>query len=114
MKNLLVYVFICITLVFTQVNGYERAAAVHSSDAAEELLVSIEDLIFNNNNIFIDLDGIFYPICSLKKENDQWKARIDFGKNAGYCQRGHDLCSKCELCHKSGCPYYVEPCWKKD
>lgn len=38
---------------------------------------------------------------------------IDSGRNAGYCQRGHDLCTRCGLCHNTKCWYYVKPCWER-
>jgi hypothetical protein len=77
-----------------------------------QVVVSTEDLIIDHETILVNINGSLCPIRSLERNGNQWVAGIDFGRDAGYCPRGHDLCFKCRLCHKRGCWYYVEPCWK--
>jgi hypothetical protein len=87
------------------------AIGIDSDD--HEAPVAIDDLIFEQDVIFANINGVLHSVHSLEKRDGQWVAQFDFGKEVGYCQRGHDLCYYCRLCHRVGCWYYVEPCWKK-
>jgi len=76
-------------------------------------LITPQDLFVDQERIFVNLEGMLFPVHTLAMNQGQWVAKVDFGRDGGYCQRGHDLCKICGLCHKSGCWYYVEPCWKR-
>lgn len=90
-------------------NPGERLEAVNQYLKEETFVVSLEELIFDQEEISINWNGNTYPISSLKKEGNQWLAKtIPYG----YCPRGHPRCNKCNLCHLKGCWYYVPPCWQ--
>ena len=75
--------------------------------------VSLEDLIIGENSISMTWNNQSLLVHALYKEGNGWMAIIECGRETGYCQRGHDLCGSCKLCHKEGCYYYVKPCWEK-
>lgn len=104
MKNLWT-LWICLMFTYFRLNAAEQTQET-------QIAVSITDLAFDQDFILANINGSWYSVNSLEKRESQWIAQVDFGKDAGYCQRGHDLCWKCRLCHKVGCYYYVEPCWK--
>ena len=82
---------------------------------SEELtcIVSPQDLLIDQEEIFIELNGELFNVKTLQMINNQWIAKVNYGRDAGYCPRGHDLCGDCKLCHLPKCPYYVVPCWLK-
>lgn len=99
---------ICLMLGAFQLNG-NATAEVNIT----QIMVSLAELVFDQDAILVNINGSWCPVNSLVREENQWMAEVDFGRNAGYCQSGHDLCTRCGLCHLKGCRYYVPPCWGK-
>lgn len=83
----------------------------------EELafLVSPHDLHLNKDHITVRVNGIDYPIRTLKKYGDRWLARISNGAK-DYCPAGHLTCKGCGQCHTEKCWYFVRHCklWDSD
>jgi hypothetical protein len=104
--------FIACYLIFGIFQVYacdSKSVVSHSREA----VVLIDDLIFEQDVILANVNGILRSVRSLENRKGLWIAQFDFGKEDGYCPRGHDLCHFCHLCHKKDCYYYVEPCWRR-
>lgn len=95
------------TVVATQLSGIEQDP--DSENHQVTFFVSPHQLFFEQGEILVEKEGIFYIVSSLIKQNDGWLASLDLGA-LNYCPRGHLICSNCGLCHKPGCWYYVKPC----
>lgn len=80
----------------------------HSSELS--FLTIPENLQFDHGNIFLNVEGLFYSVSSLKKIGDQWLATVFNANSLNYCVRGHMLCRGCKLCHDPRCWYYIRPC----
>jgi hypothetical protein len=97
-----------------QLNGKEIISGFEEPILQEmSFEIPLKNLIVDAEGISAIYGGKLFPVNSLQRKGDLWVVTTVHGRNAGYCQRGHDLCAHCELCHKEGCWYYVEPCWKK-
>lgn len=119
MQKILCTVFVWMSIFLAQLSAHEYCSAENitkpSIDTSQEFTccISPKDLLVDHEKILVNLDGILFAVKALEIRENQWMAKIDFGRDAGYCPRGHDLCRYCGLCHLSGCWYYVIPCWKK-
>lgn len=103
------YYMICMCLT---VGGFCLNASESTKISSQtEFVVSIGALAFEQDTILCNLNGVWYPVHSLEKRGNQWVAGIDVAIN--YCPKGDPLCRMCGLCHRSGCYYYVPPCWKR-
>ena len=109
-KTMLLFI---LALTF-QLNGKEAFPGVEESESREITFeIPLKNLIVDTDGISAIYGGKLFPVNALQRKGNLWVVTTVHGKRAGYCQRGHDLCGICELCHKEGCWYYVEPCWKK-
>ena len=75
-----------------------------------DLLISSSDLEIDQELILVHVNGLLYPIQSLRKSDTGWIATVDSAVN--YCPQGHPNCGKCGLCHLRKCRYYIPPCWQ--
>lgn len=111
MRVMLYMICALLTVAVARVDADEPIS--RNQPQLQEFTVSLQDLYSDGEELFVNINGSRYVVCALQKTGTQWRAQLDSGRDKGYCQRGHDLCSLCGLCHKVGCWYYVEPCWKK-
>ena len=72
--------------------------------------VNPSDLEIHQDEIFVKIDGDFYPVRALEKRGGRWVAHIA----TRFCPQGHPNCEKCGLCHKKKCWYYIPPCKQWD
>lgn len=101
---------ICFGLSAFQLHAHTPEAHRFCRNEAQ-VVVSVSDLVVEQENILAKIDGFLCPVYSLERKGDTWIAGVDIAAN--YCPRGHPMCGICSLCHLEGCPYYVRPCWKK-
>jgi len=82
-----------------------------SKDQYQNVIVSFNDLIFEDNTLSLAVNGELYAVRALEQQAGNWVAKIDM---VNYCPEGHPLCSRCSCCHVQKtppCRYYVPPCW---
>ncbi len=116
MKKKLWIFFVCVMgLVFqlsahqvnTESSTTEVTSSVNSQEEAQlSLLVSLKDLDFSEEGISIHAGGRSYAVHSLKKQGNQWIAKV---ANEPKCAWGHPLCvgeHGCGQCHTRICPLY--------
>ncbi len=75
----------------------------------QTVIVAPQDLHFDQDNIWMNMNGHLYEIHSLKKRGHQWLAEVDAAVGQT-CAWGHPLCGYCELCHQRICPLYQSRC----
>src|ERR1700722_3797728 len=126
----LMLLFLIAALPFTSYDEESNHILVGQKDDKVVFLLEVVGNDFENNVIVTESGEVYLKadkILTVPKEAlmnfvaasapntsaAEGMAQIDSGKEAGYCQRGHDLCSICALCHKRGCYYYVTPCWQQ-
>lgn len=104
-----------LVVIFTLHLSGEEVFSVPEEAVLQEMTfeIPLKNLIVDADGISVIYGGRLFPVNALQRKGDRWAVTIVHGKKAGYCQRGHDLCGICELCHTEGCWYYVSPCWKK-
>lgn len=106
LKN--VFLFLSIFICSFQASQVECSQLLR--DDVQNIFITPKDVICENDNIFVEFEGGYYPVRSLEKQGKQWLATIDM-QNA-FCPRGHNVCRFCYQCHVSGCTYAVlPPCW---
>jgi hypothetical protein len=122
MKKKLWMFFVCVMSLVFQVNAHEANAESSTTEVmsslnsledpqVEELsfLVSLKDLDCSEENISIHVGGHSYAVRSLKKQGNQWIAKVSNDKKFR-CPWGHPLCSNenygCGQCHIRICPVY--------
>jgi len=76
------YLAWCLIFGIFQVYAYDSIGV--DSDG-QEALVSISDLIFEQDVILANINGVLRSVRSLEKRDGHWIAQFDFGKEAGYC-----------------------------
>lgn len=74
--------------------------------------VALSDLYVQENEILVQIEGDLYPVQGLACNGGIWTAIVL--QVRGCCQRGHSLCSNCNMCHVPSCRYFVKYCnlWK--
>lgn len=95
------------SLIAQETSNVSETAGLHLE--ATEFVISLEDLVVNQEGMSIHWQGNDYPISSLEREGNYWIAKTDY--NTRYCLRGHNLCRRWGLCHVKSCEYYVPPCF---
>lgn len=115
MRKCLSVIFIWMTNILLQLNANEPTALENES-AQEDVqefscIISPSDLLIDDQQLFIKLNGQLFNVKTLQASEGKWIARVNHGRDEGYCPRGHDLCRNCRLCHVPKCRYYVAPCW---
>ena len=99
-----------------QVNTESSITEVTSSVNSQEepqlqglsFLVSLEDLDFSEEGISIHAGGRSHAVHSLKKQGNQWIAKV---ANEQRCAWGHPLCvgeHGCGQCHTRICPLFQQ------
>lgn len=68
--------------------------------------VTPDDLEVHRDEIFVKVDGNFYPLRALERRGDRWVAIVA----AEYCPNGHMTCRGCGQCHTKKCRYFVRFC----
>lgn len=79
----------------------------HGSPQMQTFVVESQDLYFDQDNIFVFANELFYNVHSLKKSGDQWLVEAASGYR---CPWGHPSCEYCNMCHIRICPLYQSRC----
>jgi hypothetical protein len=78
------------------------------SSHMEMVIVEPQDLLFDQDDIFLNFDGTYYPVHALYRNGNQWLAGVIAAGER--CPWGHPLCGHCKLCHTRICPVYIPRC----
>lgn len=103
------FVLTCVFQIYAQ--DFTREISRKNSQMKKiDFAVTPSDLQIDGEMISVNINGLPYPVESLRREGAQWIATIDTAVD--YCPQGHPMCGRCGLCHLKHCRYYVAPCWK--
>jgi len=128
MRKLMSFFFIWITLALVQIAAYEHCntantPSIENTDTCilheYTYIVSLKDLLFNHQGMFVHLDDMFFSVSELEMIGNQWFATVDFGENGGYsycplkndyslpeCPLGHPSQHNDGRCNQRNCPHF--------
>lgn len=114
MRNGFMKICVCLFMLCSLIYG-NGVLSAHSrtgeiSECSECLVASFtvnpSDLEIQEDEIFVKIEGNFYPVRALERRGDRWVAHIA----TRFCPGGHSNCEKCGLCHRKKCWHYVPYC----